>query len=149
MTDSTHVELTIRKIDEIEFRLLDEKFCGFQTGPIESESECKVQLLTFEYDDVNNTNLGLEFLLQQAGIPFDKKWGAGDEYCEGTIHIRFYSDRTAKTLQKIGTNHLIGLNELRQSHNNNSIDKLIMKYEELNDVMSWDAENNRKPYQNF
>lgn len=142
MTDCTHVKLTIRKIDQKEFLLIDEKYCGFQTGPIESLSENQDELLTFEYDDVNYTNLGLEQAMQQQGIPFDKKWDHGDEYPEGILHLRFYSDGSAKILEKLSHNHLIGLKELQYAQKNNNIDNLIHKYKELSDVMSWNKDNN-------
>jgi hypothetical protein len=46
----------------------------------------------FEFDDIRFATLGFEDRLVEAGIAYDKTWGAGYDYSAGVEYVRFTPD---------------------------------------------------------
>jgi hypothetical protein len=86
MGDRTWVRLTIAKEHLDQLQVLDPDLPeSTEDGFVHNKS---VELLTFQFVEVNYGELGCEEKLQDAGIPYDKEWGSGGEYNAGETYFR-------------------------------------------------------------
>lgn len=91
MGDRTYVTLTVLTAQADDAREL------FDDDAEEENTDGHIT--AFGFDGVNYATLGFESDLTDAGIAYDKRWNAGDEYGAGSEYVRFRPDGTVQHIE--------------------------------------------------
>jgi len=139
MTDCTNVKLTLAKKSLEKATSLIDDLDGNESEEWVIDGT-DIEMLSFNYDDVNYSQLGFEKVLQKNKIPYDKVWGDGDEYEAGEEFLRVDSNGETYICEiKTSTFGLIDFEKVKEAFKQSldAMKSLISDYETENYVMPW------------
>lgn len=133
MSDNTYVSLTIRKVDFFNHEgLFDDATSQEEYSPL---------LMTLEFHDVDNANLGIERELQAHGIPYDKAWDPGDEYPKGVEYGRVLADGSFSVKSFVNNEeNTVNLDAALKALDNLSIASFLKAQQKEKSVIDWSTQ---------
>jgi hypothetical protein len=139
MGDRTTVKLVIRKADFLKYPTLfsenDEQEDGGQYG----ETKQPDLLVSLTYFDIDEAHLGFEDTLKQNRIPYNKSWGNGHGYTQGSEHYRILSDGLTETNRFVGVvRGAIDIDAAINAYQLGNITAFLVEQKNNSSIMSWD-----------
>ena len=135
MGDRANVELYVRLADKEKVESLVNKFGGTD----ELDDGSVTGLVMWKFYDVNYTQLEFESTLQELSIPYDKHWGAGDEYPagEGVFRIKADGEPELKEFSE-GVRGMISLDDVKSALADGTLPAYLAQAEEDASYISWE-----------
>lgn len=114
----------------------------------EDDWESDGTLSTCQFDEANYGDLPEEAALQDAGIPYDKAWGRGDEYGSGIQYCRYTDDGELALLDVYDDACDPELGELlKRIDEPDKLRSFILEHKASITPLSWDTQQtNRKRF---
>ncbi|MCU7556082.1 hypothetical protein OCL06_15935 [Alteromonas sp. ASW11-19] len=142
MSDNTSVELTLRVTDFHTHQDLFDDNCTVLVGD-HTMAGAHSYLVEVSYSRCNGGEIGIEAALQARGIPYDKCWGAGDEFTSGMetarvlpngqiVTKRIYDDEAGR----------VSLADIDAAIRANDLEAVLQAKRREFHIMPWDVQLN-------
>ena len=139
MSDRTSVKLVVAtKHSESVEKLIGDHCVSFDERIEPDYSPEIIPTIEYCFHDITSTDLGIESLLQEAGICYDKIWDASSKHKGGAEYHRNTSNG-GSMVRIFEDDHedAVKLDDLVEAYSSNTVYKLIERKEEERQIRSW------------